>query len=364
MPDQSKIESVPIENLRFDPRNPRLPTTIDRHGTKQVLEWMLTEGNIPELMASIGASGYFPGEPLFVVRTNKKDVYEVVEGNRRLTAVKLLNDPKLAPTRNRAVLKASEEAKHKPKELPVIVYNTRKELLDFLAYRHITGVKPWDPLAKARYLGQLFDEVKSSRGPIEEKFRTLARIIGSRSDYVQRLLAGLWLYEIVADNTFFRIQGLNEESIDFGVLTTALTYTNINEFLELPERPTPGLPKTNKDHLRELTSWLFEKNSEGQTRLGESRDLKTLSAVVAVPQALEAFRNGTPLKNAGQLTDEPAEIFHESLLASRANIEQARDHVHLLKKPSPIDNDILDEIQRLTTTVRAAMASLFTETAK
>ena len=360
MSDQSKIQNVPIDHLRFDQHNPRLPTTIDG-SEKQILEWMLTEGNIPELMASIGASGYFPGEPLFVVRTNKKDTYEVVEGNRRLTAVKLLNNPNLAPSRHRAVRTASAEAKHKPTELPVIVYANRKDLLDFLAYRHITGIKPWEPLAKARYLGQLFDEIKSSRNSIEEKYRILARIIGSRSDYVERLLTGLWLYEIIADSGFFKILGLNEESIDFGVLTTALTYTNIREFLGLPDRATPGLPNTNKTSLRDLTTWLFEKNSEGQTRLGESRDLKTLSAVVATPQALAAFRNGTPLKNAGQLTDEPAEIFHEALLAARTDIEQARDHVHLLKKASAIDNDLLDEIQRLATTIRASMASLFAE---
>jgi hypothetical protein len=98
MAEPKATELVPIENLRFDPDNPRLPSSVDGHKESEVLKWMLESATLPELMAAIGEQGYFVGEPLLVVPANKSkgNVYKVIEGNRRLAAVMLLHDPKLA----------------------------------------------------------------------------------------------------------------------------------------------------------------------------------------------------------------------------------------------------------------------------
>ncbi len=56
-------------------------------------------------MLSIGQQGYFPGEPLLAVKSNGN--YIVVEGNRRLAAVKLLNGDLLPPKENLKVCKKS-----------------------------------------------------------------------------------------------------------------------------------------------------------------------------------------------------------------------------------------------------------------
>src|SRR5256886_5857908 len=51
--------------------------------------WMLDNANIIELMNSIGEQGFFVGEPLVVIPSKTiTGKYEVVEGNRRLTAVR------------------------------------------------------------------------------------------------------------------------------------------------------------------------------------------------------------------------------------------------------------------------------------
>src|SRR5687767_14689436 len=103
MPEPKTIEYVDVGNLRFDPLNPRFPKGLNGKVEAEVFSWMLRDATIIELMGSIGELGYFPGEPLLVAKTNKKGVFEVVEGNRRLTAVKLLREPELAPVRKKAV---------------------------------------------------------------------------------------------------------------------------------------------------------------------------------------------------------------------------------------------------------------------
>ena len=124
----------------------------------------------------------------------------------------------------------------------------------------------------------------------EELRRRLAKEIGSNSNYVARLLAGLAVYEAIEGSQFFDIAGLDEKTISYSVLTTALMYDTLSKYIGL-KGPTDdevsGLPRKE---LKELTIWLFEKNSEGQTRLGESRNLQKLARVVAEPKALEKFR--------------------------------------------------------------------------
>jgi len=154
------VTSIPVSKLHFDPNNPRLPSSVDGKDENNVLEWMLKEATLIELMGSIGETGYSMGEPLLVVpKQDDNTHYYVVEGNRRLAAVKLLSNPETAPIRKVQVKEAAESTKHKPLELPAIVYPQRADITYYLGYRHITGVKPWDPLAKAKYAADLFEQI-------------------------------------------------------------------------------------------------------------------------------------------------------------------------------------------------------------
>ncbi len=103
---------------------------------------MLQNGDLPELMASIASTGYSDAEPLLV--TPGLGGFIVVEGNRRLAALKLLHAPELAPLRKKTIAEVAANAKHKDiTNIPVICYEKRQDILDYLGFRHITGVKPW-----------------------------------------------------------------------------------------------------------------------------------------------------------------------------------------------------------------------------
>jgi len=80
------IEPVPEEQLLLDAENPRL------EGIAKIRA-MWREMTVSEVALSIAASGNFEEEPLFAIpgpEVNGKKGFIVVEGNRRLTAVKLL----------------------------------------------------------------------------------------------------------------------------------------------------------------------------------------------------------------------------------------------------------------------------------
>ena len=349
MPSQPTYDDVHVKCLAFDPENPRLPSSVDGRDDKAVLEWMLRDASLIGLMGSIGEHGYFPGEPLLVAPAAERESHwVVVEGNRRLAAVKLLQDPSLATVRMKAVKEALAVAQHTPTTLPIAIFRKRRDIVGYLGYRHITGVKDWRPLAKAKYLSQL---AKRYRGrDSKAKFQHLARDIGSRSDYVARLLAAYGLYQRVVESDFFDIPGLDESSIEFTLLSTALSYHNITNFLGLSSAGDTSLHGLSVAHLEELTTWLFARNAEGKTRVGESRNLKLLAAVVAEPKislALKSFRRGAPLAEAARLTKLPLDVFRTSIMEARSRLQTALEHIRLVDNPDETDAQTLRDIRQV-----------------
>lgn len=350
MPTQNEtIEWIPIANLRFDPENPRLPSSLNTEDLGEVLDWMLEDATIVELMAAIGERGYFPGEPVLVIPiTEPADgIFGVVEGNRRLTASILLKNPELAPRKKKAVKSVSEGALHKPEELPALKFDTRNEILDYLGYRHITGIKEWGPRTKSKYLKQLYD--RSEKNTIQKRLVEVAKIIGSRADYVARLLTGFALYEKIENDDFFDIEALGEQSFDFSLLTTSLSYNGIvKKHLGLNSASDIDIAGLKKSHLKELISWLFEKASNNKTRVGESRNLKLLNAVVMNDNALDYFRGGSSLQDAFLRTEGPIQLFQQSLRKAKAELLTAQSNIHLIDEPIDSDREVLDEISRMT----------------
>jgi hypothetical protein len=346
MPNPKKVELANLSELRFDPENPRLPRHVDASDERKILEWMVESQLIIELMGAIGENDYFPGEPLLVVKDKKRDKYIVVEGNRRLAAVKLLSNPKLAPKRReKAVLAVAEQAKFKPSDLTVINFDKREDLLDYLGYRHVTGIKPWPPLAKAKYLQQLAEKYRAKGEQIS--YEEMALEIGSRHDYVQRLLTSAKIYDLISEKRFFGIPNL-EETLSYSVLTTALSYKNIIAFTGMESSRDEDLKGLDPKNLKILLSWLFEKNAEGQTRVGESRNLKKLNKILGNEGAREAFLvNSYSLNEAFALTEEAEQVFRVSINNARIRLKDARDQMHKAEDFNQTDEDTLMEIIKL-----------------
>jgi hypothetical protein len=322
-----KIQNLDISQLRLDPKNPRLPESLERD-QDSMLRYIARTSSIAELMTAIGQHGYFAGEPLIVVPGEKKK-YVVVEGNRRLTALILLRDPDQLG-KVRSIQTAAADAEKKPDNVPCIIFESRDEVVNYLGYRHITGIKQWEPLAKARYVAQYFDTQTSKKDNPESRYRAVARSIGSQYPYIKRQLDGMAIYRAIEREAFFDIDGLDEENIAFSLLTTCLGYESILNFVSDVSDPYLHPAKLKKPRIKELTQWLFEKDEDGETRLGESRNIKRLAVIVESAAALKELRAGADLEAAYSKTRGLADDFTEVLVNTERDIGKAVSMVALV----------------------------------
>lgn len=299
-PEQQRatLEYVALEHLRFDPDNPRFPSPEYGRSDEAALHWLLGSANLTDLMASIAEQGFSPGEPLLVVKDKFDDrIHTVVEGNRRFAASLLLNWPERAPIRERAVAALAREAIYRPSELPCLVFESSDEILGFLGYRHITGIQEWSPLAKARYLRRLWEATDESSSATR-RLQEAARRIGSRSDYVARLLTALALFERLGGEGFFEESELDEERLPFSLLVLSLNRAQIVTYLNLSSGQDFNLQGLDQKRLDELAGWLFIQDETGRTTLGESRNISHLARVLADSEATATLRRTNSLSHA------------------------------------------------------------------
>lgn len=311
MPDEQRrrLEYLDLDVLRFDPENPRLPSGRSSEPS-EVLSYLLESANLLDLMRSIGAQDFFPGEPLLVT-DDGHGTYTVVEGNRRYAACRLLSHPEEAPIRKRSVDAVVAQAEFFPSSLPCLVLPAA-EITGFLGYRHITGIQEWSPVAKARYLLQLWN---GDEGPVdrEGRLRWIAKRIGSRSDYVARLLTSIALFAHIDDQNYYGIEGLDEESLSFSLLALAMNRPDLASYIGLADGQDFELDGLRKRRLQRLVRWFFEKDSEGRTLLGESRNMSMLVSVVKHPEARAALEGGATLARAFRLTEAPSVALGQNL---------------------------------------------------
>lgn len=347
MTTPQKIKFIPTSELHFDPENPRFYRLNDT-SVEAVIEEMLDDEGVQELMLSIGQKGYFEGEPL-LISADKNGKWIVVEGNRRLAATKLLNGEFSPPKRRSASVNLiRKEGQHTPPtELPCIVYSTRREVLQYLGYRHITGIKQWDSLSKARYLAQLRDEFYPDLEKAKQ-LKALANDIGSKPDYVGKLLTALSCYQHAEDNKFFDLP-VRPEDIEFSLLTTALSYKQIYTWLGLENSTDIEMSNLNADNLESAFAWMFAKDRQGRTILGESRNLKELACIVESGDAIQVLKDTGRLSEAFLYTDGPQAALQTAL-------EQADERIrviwNMLPKTRPFSETHADVADVLFNSIR------------
>jgi hypothetical protein len=347
-----EIKHIEIANLNLDLYNPRLPKSKQGKDEKSVIEFMLLEAATLELMEAIGENDFFAGELLLVVPDEKrKDRCIVIEGNRRLAAVLLLNNPDLTTVKKLATKEIADHAKYKPTILPCIQFEDRNDILKYLGFIHITGKKSWRLLEKARYVYDLRNTIDFKALSFLNASREIAKVIGSSSAYVKRLLISFELYRIVEDEAFYKIDGLNDTSFFLNYFTDSLNKDNIRIFINVDINSENPSENFNIENLKKLTIWWFKK-SEGQSRvLGDSEGLKLLNAVIGNPVALSAFEKGMSIYDAYELTNDINSQFENKIKEALRIMEQAHSVMPRVNDFYTLLNDDLKTIRRIVVNI-------------
>lgn len=316
-----EITPVEVSDLAFDIKNPRL-SEFDLSASctdEEMIRLLWDAMDVEELVFSIAASGFFRHEPLIVAREDGKNI--VIEGNRRLAAVQVLLDPELAQTLNLAVTAISEQARNALLALPTI-QGTRETAWRYLGFKHVNGPAKWSSYAKARYVA---DVNKNFDVPLEE----IARQIGDTHKTVQRLYRGLMVIEQAERLKVFDRRDRWRNHFSFSHLYTGLDYEAISNFIGLKsatEEVNEPVPIERKGELEALCLWLYGSKKEGKAPIVEKQNphLRMLAAVVKERESLVTLRVSSDLEYAFEVSRPSSNVFEESLLESKINLEKAR----------------------------------------
>ena len=315
------ITPMAVSDLTFDVKNPRLPEfglTINS-SEAAVVRVLWDAMDVRELVMSIAASGFFRHEPLIVAREDGKNI--VIEGNRRLAAVRVLIDPLVSEDLKAEVPDISIAAREALKELPVI-FGTREEAWRHLGFKHVNGPAKWSSYAKARYIAQIH---RTFAVDVED----IAKQIGDTHRTVQRLFLGFRVIEQAERIGVFDRDDRWRSHFSFSHLYTGLNYSGISEHIGLQplsaERSDP-VPPDKKEELGELFLWMYGSKKRKTPPVIETQNphLRQLESVLSRREALAALRDGNDLATAFELSRPSSTVFEESLLASKRRLQKAR----------------------------------------
>ena len=252
----------------------------------------------------------------------------VLEGNRRIAAIKLLLNPEDAPKSLRP------RWRELSRRLPVAhrkamaesrshhVYPDRDNVghvASYIGFRHVSGVMPWPAFEKASFIASMI-----AKG---ESYEDLAERLGSYAPHVERHYVA---YQLVQQARAAEVPGAERMEQFFGVLLRALQSAQIIKFLgisfprDLQSRSDPVPLCKSIFLLREFAEWTFG-DADHKRVISDSRQLTKWGKILNSKTAIRYLRSAPGgdfdhllgLKSGGE-----AESLIEALHAAADRLEE------------------------------------------
>lgn len=152
-----------IDDLLLDPDNPRIGSADSQAEALEAIV-RLDANHFRTMMRSIVDHGLDPGDSLYIIReAGEGEGYTVVDGNRRLAALKVLNEPAvlqgtgLGDTIVKRLAKVAEDFDAASADLvSCVLFDTRADADEWILRRHGRGMEgeariPWGTLEIQRF---------------------------------------------------------------------------------------------------------------------------------------------------------------------------------------------------------------------
>lgn len=304
MAQKTEFTEVEAKDLLFDPGNPRFGGKSGQYTLTEIEKQQdkiqsILEGDphyALRLLESFRKNGFIRYEPLVVRRMGNK--YVVIEGNRRLAAVRhILENPNGA---------FPQDLINTFKTIPVLLFHQAEDqshiqdMRVYLGVRHLFGFKDWPAESKAVFL----DEQIKSSADLE---RTVDEL-GIKKSAVRRYLVPFRMIRKAKQH----LKGISDQ--EFWILGEALTRSAIPEYIELEVNPdTLEVERFNLSKLRRLIDFLYGELTHNGTRdfstrkLSDTRESSDLAKVLSDPRAAASLERGATLDEALLTVQTPAE---------------------------------------------------------
>jgi hypothetical protein len=355
----------PLQLLELDLENPRLQTgtEIVAKTERDVIESLSEIAALDELVTSICTNRYLNLEPLIVLGKSASGPFTVLEGNRRLAAIKLILDPSLAeevgislPARIPAGVIASFQ------NILVHRVKRRQDSREFIGFKHINGPQRWDAYAKAKYVTEWYKSESDDEGGIS--IEEIAAKMGDNNNTMRAYIYAVLIIEQAekADVWSLSDRPKTRGRFAFSHLYTALGREEFQHALGLTGgwSSRPSMSPIAKKHLKdlgEILGYLYGSISDDRTSLIKSQnpDLKDLGCAIARPEARVVLRNRGDLDQARDASKDADAAFNDALVAASLRLSRA---IALLPRYSGGDEgvsklvrEIYEQADTLTTMV-------------
>lgn len=343
-PQEKQIQEKLVRELHLDPKNPRLAEVTHTGTQASIQKVMEKEFDLQPVKDSLYRNAFFYEEPLVAVyeplpEFGAKPVLVVVEGNRRLAALKSILD-------NHAEY-PDNAARKRLEKIPVVVRTNRDETLPFVGFRHVTGIKEWDAPAKAQYAHRL----------VEAGYTVdlIAQLIGDKTRQVNRWIRTQSL--VLRANKIGIIQEDAAKVFHFSYLLTATDAPATQKWLKLQQDPEKSIvQEVDDDRLKQLWFWLYgSKQREISPVVPESRQIHKLNRVLAVPAAAKELQKTSNLDRAFVYTQSREEYVASVLGQVRSQLQDMHAAVYLdgplvdSKESHELVVSAKDEFQKINT---------------
>jgi len=359
-------EPVRIETdlLQLDSLNPRLITSAaDMRNDDAVITELHEEGELSELLQSISSNGYLDFEPLVVTLIKPSDKrLTVLEGNRRLAAIRVLTDQKLAARLSITAPEVPVAQAPTLKAVRVIRVAERADARPFIAFKHINGPHRWESFAKAKFAAAWYDAEKK-RGDAGLSLTQIAERIGDNHDTIKRMVAAIYVLDQAADKKVFSVDERTTKKFPFSHLYTALSRSEYMSYLGLDDGWTRFDPKPNPiasqnlPKLKEVLRWIFGSTKDDELPVVRSQnpDIKNLGIVLSHSAAVHVLREQRDLEKALAQATPPEEKLSSALVRSLSYLQEAVNNLRAFDGSDRALLDIVEDISELVQTLHSRM---------
>ena len=361
------ITKVAVARLRLDRLNPRLIGEDDRASDEAIVARLYRAADLDELLQSITANGYMDIEPLVVMDDPEARNGEliVLEGNRRLAALRLLREPDLARSiatsegLRIAIPPIADPLRATLDEVSVYPVANRERARSFIGFKHINGPAKWDAYAKARFAAEWYKEERSEGVDLA----VIARAIGDKHDTIKRMVSAIYVLDQAKNEGLFDIEDRHTRKFNFSHLYTALSRSQYMEYLGLGAAWARHDPEPNQvrrerlEELRKVLVWIYGSREDGVQPVVQSQnpDIKRLGEVLAHAQGRHLLETTRNLDAAHASTEPVDRQFTASLIRARDNIRGAAGSLRAYDGRDQSLLDIAEDVKESAEAVHARM---------